>query len=153
MTSRRESGRGFGGELEELGEAPFDRGLLLLAEMSSEGSLMTGEYTRRCVGAARQFSDFVVGFIAQRCLNEAAGDRFITMTPGVSLPPANGATRDHGDGLGQQYNTPKSVILEKGIDVIIVGRGILKADSPKEEAERYRRAGWDAYEQRIASKK
>ena len=153
MHSRRESGRGIRGELEGLGDAPFDRGLLLLAEMSSEGSLMTGDYTRRCVGAARQYRDFVVGFIAQRCLNEAPGDTFITMTPGVSLPPANGASRDPGDGLGQQYNTPKNVILEKGSDVIIVGRGILKADNPQEEAERYRRAGWDAYEQRIALKK
>ncbi|KAI9797331.1 MAG: orotidine 5'-phosphate decarboxylase [Piccolia ochrophora] len=136
--------------LEKLGSQPIERALLLLAEMSTEGSLMTGAYTTSCVAMARQHRDFVVGFIAQKSLNSEPDDNFISFTPGVSLPPANGSKDGAaGDGLGQQYNTPRNVVLEKGCDVIIVGRGILAAEDRSKEAERYRREGWKAYQERI----
>ncbi len=51
--------------------------------------------------------------------------------------------------MGQQYRTPRSVVLEDGCDVVIVGRGILKARDRKREAERYRREAWRAYEERV----
>lgn len=145
----------------ELSEAPVARGLLLLAEMSSEGNLLTGPYTRRCVELARQHRDFVLGFVAQRCLNTEPGDNFISFTPGVSLPPPSGNGDGEGesvggvgkgvvgDGLGQQYRTPRLVVLEEGCDVVIVGRGILKARDRKREAERYRVEAWRAYEERV----
>jgi len=142
-----------------LGEAPVARGLLLLAEMSSEGNLLTGEYTRKCVDVARQHRDFVLGFIAQRSLNSEPEDNFVAFTPGVSLPPAgeedggSGGKEKRGDGLGQQYNTPRKVVLEEGCDVVIVGRGILGVRDKKGEAERYRREAWGAYEERIGTKK
>ena len=147
------------------------RGLLLLAQMSSEDNLFTAEYTKRCIELARQNRDFVLGFIAQEGLNEQKEDNFLTMTPGVSLPPSSSEELNQvssvsarrpsqhwppprrvsiplekvqGDGKGQQYNTPRRVILEKGADVIIVGRGIIEADDPSTEAERYRREGWQA---------
>lgn len=141
---------------------PSRKGLLLLAEMSSEGNLMTGAYTEQCVSLARQHRDFVLGFIAQRSLNVEPEDNFITLTPGVSLPPLastdqmTNITEDGiqereqgGDDLGQRYNSPRRIILEQGSDVIIVGRGILKASNRKMEAERYRREAWKAYEERI----
>lgn len=141
----------------ELPEVPVARGLLLLAEMSSEGNLLTGAYTRRCVELGRQHRDFVVGFVAQQCLNGEPGDNFITFTPGVSLPPPSGGGAEAagpgvgalGDGLGQQYRTPRKVVFEEGCDVVIVGRGILKARDRKKEAERYRVEGWRAYEERV----
>ena len=167
-----------------LDEPPVARGLLLLAEMSSEGNLLTGDYTRRCVETARQHRDFVLGFIAQRSMNSESGDNFICFTPGVSLPPSSSTTTDtdddeeeddddntddeeeedddaagdgvrsrakssRGDGLGQRYNTPRKVVLKEGCDVVIVGRGILKARDRKKEAERYRREAWRAYVERI----
>lgn len=134
---------------ENLGSTPYLRALLLLAEMSSEGNLLTGAYTTQCVEIARQHKDFVMGFIAQRSLNEKASDNFLTMTPGVSLPPPGKENEKMGDGLGQQYNTPRKVVLENGSDVIIVGRGILKAEDRAAEAERYRMEAWAAYEKRI----
>ncbi|TLD27731.1 orotidine 5'-phosphate decarboxylase [Venturia nashicola] len=136
--------------LAKLQPTPYLRGLLLLAEMSSEGNLLTGTYTQQCLDMARQQPDFVLGFIAQRSLNSEAGDNFITMTPGVSLPPP-GTEGDawKGDGKGQQYNDPRYVVLEKGVDVIIVGRGILNAKDRQAEAERFRKAAWEAYEERV----
>lgn len=50
-----------------------------------------------------------------------------------------------GDGLGQQYLTPEQVIKENQSDVIIVGRGILKAEDPVAAAQQYQEAGYKAY--------
>ncbi|KAI8960860.1 Orotidine 5'-phosphate decarboxylase [Daldinia sp. FL1419] len=132
-------------------EPPWERGLLILAQMSSEGNLMTKEYTQACVEAAREHKDFVMGFISQETLNSESADTFISMTPGCQLPP-DGDEEDSnvtGDGLGQQYNTPTKLVGQCGSDIVIVGRGILKAASPQMEAERYRRKAWKAYLGRI----
>lgn len=139
--------------LDDLAKVPLERGLLLLAEMSSEANLMTADYTRQCVSWARQHRDFVIGFIGQRSLNEEKEDNFLTLTPGVSLPPVgderSGRQTLGGDGLGQQYNTPRRVVYERGCDAIIVGRGILGAQDRATEAERYRREAWKAYLDRL----
>lgn len=117
---------------------PRKRGLLLLAEMSSEGSLAHGAYTQKAVEMAAQHADFVIGFICQRKLSD--DPRFIHMTPGVQM----GAGQD---ALGQRYRTPESVIAA-GSDLIIVGRGITQAKDPRAEAQKYKAAAWGAYEKR-----
>jgi uridine monophosphate synthetase len=133
-------------------EAPIDRGLLILAQMSSAGNFMNKEYTQACVEAAREHKDFVMGFVSQEALNSLPEDDFVHMTPGCQLPPPeedeNGPVA--GDGKGQQYNTPQKIIGLAGADIVIVGRGILKAIDPPSEAERYRAAAWKAYTERIA---
>lgn len=136
-------------QLARLGEVPFLRSLLLLAEMSSEGHLMTPEYQKATVDIARNKRAFVMGFIAQRSLNTEPEDNFITMTPGCQLPPPGQEGKKLGDNLGQQYNTPRKLILEQGCDIIIVGRGIVRAADRKAEAELYKEAAWAAYEERI----
>jgi uridine monophosphate synthetase len=139
-------------ELLRLGEVPYLRSLLLLAEMSSAGHLMTPEYQKQTVEIARNNRDFVMGFIAQRSLNTEPDDNFITMTPGCQLPPPGQEGKKMGDDLGQQYNTPHKLIFDQGCDIIIVGRGIVRASDRKAEAERYKRAAWTAYEKRIGKK-
>jgi uridine monophosphate synthetase len=143
--------------LERLGETPYLRALLLLAEMSSEGNLLTGAYTERCVELAREHRDFVIGFVAQRSLNSEPDDNFLTLTPGVSLPshvtPREREGKRRTDGLGQLYNSPRRAVYEQGADVVIVGRGIIKADDPGAEAERYRIEAWRAYEERTGLRK
>lgn len=133
-------------------EAPPERGLLILAQMSSAGNFMNKEYTQACVEAAREHSGFVMGYVAQSPLNTEPSDTFIHMTPGCQLPPEgdeeNGVVG--GDGKGQQYNTPQKLIGLCGTDIVIVGRGILKAADPPTEAERYRSRAWKAYLQRVA---
>jgi uridine monophosphate synthetase len=113
-----------------------NRGLLLLAELSSAGHLMDKDYMARTLKMAEPFSDFVIGFITQHALS--TDPHWINMTPGVSLATS-------GDKLGQQYVTPQKAIGENGSDIIIVGRGILAAKDPLNEARLYRQQGWDAY--------
>jgi uridine monophosphate synthetase len=139
--------------LARLGEAPFLRSLLLLAEMSSEGHLMTPEYQQKTLEIARNNRDFVMGFIAQRSLNTEPDDNFLTMTPGCQLPPAGQEGQKLGDALGQQYNTPRKLIFEQGCDIIIVGRGIVRSSDRAFEAARYRAEGWRAYEERVGGTK
>lgn len=113
-----------------------DRGLILLAEMSSRGHLMDAAYIEQTRLMAEQYPDFVIGFITQHAISH--DPRWINFTPGVKL--ASGT-----DPLGQQYVTPARAIIENGTDVIIVGRGITHAKEPAIEAKLYRIAGWDAY--------
>lgn len=135
---------------------PLGRGLLLLAEMSTKGSLAVGEYTEKAVRMARRHRDFVIGFIAQTRMDgvgatpgdDVSGEDFLVLTPGIGL-------ESKGDSMGQQYRTPREAVYESGCDIIIVGRGIYGTD-PKaidtitRQAERYMAAGWAAYLERLA---
>ncbi|KAL8842086.1 MAG: hypothetical protein Q9176_002778 [Flavoplaca citrina] len=142
--------------LKELGPPPHARGLLLLAQMSSENNLLNAEYTNACVSAARAHKDFVLGFIAQENLNADKKDEFLVFTPGVGFPPdgKNGVgAKNKGDGLGQQWRGPREVVRDEGADIVIVGRGIVNARDRASEAERYRQEAWKGYEERIERKK
>lgn len=141
--------------------APLGRGLLLLAEMSSAGALTKGAYTQACVVEAKKDSTgYVCGFIAMSRVDEVEGpntDRdLLILTPGVGLDVK-------GDAIDQQYRTPHQVINESGCDVIIVGRGVYGSlmteegerdkkaayEKVREQGQRYRKAGWEAYLSRI----
>jgi len=129
-----------------------------MAEMSSKGTLARAEYTyeslRMTRASRKSEGDFVIGFIAMRRFDEDpiatreqenADEDFLILTPGVAMDTK-------GDSLGQQYRTPRQVILESGCDVIIVGRGIYASGDIVEmrrQAEQYRTAGWNAYLERI----
>lgn len=126
--------------------------------MSSAGNLATGEYTKQTVAMARRYSEFVMGFVAMRRVDEdeltgggvpvGEGADFVIMTPGVGLD-------SKGDGKGQQYRTPDEVINQSGCDVIIVGRGIYGGGEGNEDSKivqeclRYKEAGWKAYLDRL----
>lgn len=147
---------------------PLGRGLLLLAEMSSAGSLAKGDYSKACVEEAmKDETEFVCGFIAQSRVDEryagvGKGRDLLVLTPGIGLDVK-------GDGLGQQYRTPEQTIVGGGSDVIIVGRGIYGAllqpevaiggslarakafVSVREQSQRYKEEGWRAYLKRIGA--
>ncbi|TPX43532.1 orotidine-5'-phosphate decarboxylase [Synchytrium endobioticum] len=135
------------------------RGCLLLAEMSSAGTLARDAYTADAVRMALARPDFVVGFIAMQRYDgivDASETRvdFLYMTPGVAMAAG-------GDAMGQQYKTPHNVIAERGCDVIIVGRGVYAhgdgkggvadLDTIRTRVQAFRKAGWDAYLERIAA--
>jgi uridine monophosphate synthetase len=118
------------------------RGILLLAQMSSDGNLVDEAYEKATLKMAEQYTDAVLGFICQHALS--AEPQWLYLTPGISLAAKK-------DSLGQTYGSPESAILERGCDIIIVGRGIITAADPKLEASRYQQAGWDAYLKRLAN--
>ncbi|PIT86371.1 MAG: orotidine-5'-phosphate decarboxylase [Candidatus Magasanikbacteria bacterium CG10_big_fil_rev_8_21_14_0_10_43_6] len=126
--------------LKEVG-LPRGRGLLLLAEMSPEGNLATGEYTQKTLDMAHAHKNFVIGFVAMKKLTD--DPTFIHMTPGVKLEVGT-------DALGQRYNTPDMVITTEESDIIIVGRGITEAENIPLAAKQYRNAGWAAYQKRLS---
>ena len=113
---------------------------------------MTKQYTQACVKAARENKHFVLGYVSQQSLNEEVEDSFLSFAPGISLPAEGEADGIKSDGKGQQWRAPQEVIGRDGIDVVIVGRGILGKIDRAKEAERYRQAAWDAYEQRAGLK-
>lgn len=117
------------------------RALLLLAEMSSYGTLAKEAYTEATIKMAEQHEDFVIGFI---CLKKKSSDpKWIYFTPGIQFA-------NDKDALGQTYQTPDSAI-KAGSDIIIVGRGIYQAEDPKQAASEYRKAGWSSYVRSLSS--
>lgn len=114
------------------------RGLLLLAEMSSKGALAHGDYTQTSIQMAHDYLDFVIGFVAQKQLTTNPG--LFHMTPGVQFLHSS-----VDDGLGQQYISPEQAVIENGSDIIIVGRGIYEAEAPLVAAKKYRKLSWEAY--------
>ncbi len=116
------------------------RGLLLLAEMSPKGNLIDPDYTQATIQMANAHPDFVIGFIATQRLTP--NPALIHFTPGIHIA-------DKGDALGQQYIGPEEAILQKDVDVIIVGRGIYEAADPRSAAEEYRHLAWQAYQQKL----
>lgn len=125
--------------LQEVG-LPKGRALLLLAQLSSTGNLITKEYEEQVIAMARSYPNFVIGFIAQSCV--AKDPALLHITPGVSFVQT-------GDSLGQQYQTPHYVIGTLKSDIIIVGRGICQAPDILIAAQEYRQAAWQAYETRL----
>ncbi len=122
-----------------------ERGILILAEMTSKGSLAVGEYTRTSVEIARKYPRSVLGFVATRELSgDAPGatsdEDFVVFTTGVNIS-------SKGDALGQQYQTPTTAI-EGGSDFLIAGRGIYAAQDPLTAVKEYQMVGWEAYERR-----
>ncbi|KAK5058909.1 hypothetical protein LTR84_011173 [Exophiala bonariae] len=128
-----------------------DRAILILAEMTSKGSLAIGDYTRASVEIARKYPQTVMGFVSTKELSSYSSDQstvtadnedFVVFTTGVNIS-------SKGDALGQQYQTPTSA-MAGGSDFLIAGRGIYAAADPVAAVKEYQAAGWEAYEQRCS---
>ncbi len=117
----------------------------VLARMSSQGNLINENYTRKCFEIARQFPQFITGFIGHG-KNAIDIQRFKSKFPGNELLLVPGVKLKRGhDNLGQQYLTVKDA-MDGGADCIIVGRGILKSSNPRSEAKLYRDLAWKIYQ-------
>lgn len=125
-------GRGLIQSLKNIADEHEDRGLLLLANMSTEESLFNETYQREILRMADQHSDFVCGFIAPSFRQTRLG--FLNFHPGVHL-------NSQGDSLGQSYRTPESMRNDL-VDSFIVGRGILQAKDQRRAAIEYQKRCW-----------
>jgi orotidine 5'-phosphate decarboxylase subfamily 1 len=118
---------------------------LVVAEMSSEGTLAKGDYTKESVKMAEKYPEFVIGFITQHVLSNS--EAFLNMTPGIQIGAPKGT-------LGQQYNDPITA-FKRGTDIIIVGSGIYGKKTLTEKFQSlkdHKEQGWNAYLERIAVK-
>lgn len=126
---------------------PDQRAFLILAEMTSKGSLATDSYTQQCIEVARKYSQSTIGFVATQAIatdpNESttSSEDFLVFTIGINM-------KSSGDKLGQQYQTPADAV-RRGADFIIAGRGIYASPNPIESAKEYQEQGWRAYLQRV----
>jgi len=97
---------------------------------------------------AERRSDFVAGVVSQSAVG-ISSPGLVQLTPGVQVQASDaGGASPPGDGLGQQYNSPEEVVLRRGADVAVVGRGVTKSDNVAEAARSYRDLLWAAYEKR-----
>lgn len=115
---------------------PLSRGLLLLAEMSSAGTLADDAYAKKVVEMGEANADFVMGFVSQRKLSENPG--MIHFTPGIKM-------HEGKDSLGQRYTTVEDAICRRKTDIVIVGRDIAGAADPLAAAKMYRQAAWESH--------
>ena len=99
--------------------------LIVIVEMSSSGHLMNQEYQDKATEIIDTL-DNVVGVVAQHRITSSK--ELLHFVPGISLTKSS-------DGVGQQYNTPKS---KEFADVFVIGRGIYLADDPAKEVVKYK---------------
>jgi uridine monophosphate synthetase len=119
-------------------EANRDIGVLLVAQMSSDGNLFNDDYTQRCMELAKANAPFVLGYVGQSRLAPRA-EGLLQFTPGVSLD-------QQGDKLGQRYCSPQVAVEERGADFVIVGRGVTAAgDDAAVSAQRYSQEIWKIF--------
>lgn len=120
----------------------IERGIFLLAEMSSAENLITEGYNASTVKLAQDFPGSVCGIVGQKpqCVDVPG---MIQLTPGIQLDKLK-------DNLGQQYNTPEHAVA-RGADIGVVGRGIIESDNPLEAALIYKKQLWEAYIKRVTS--
>ncbi|KAH8326429.1 hypothetical protein KR067_007361 [Drosophila pandora] len=121
-----------------------ERGVFLLSEMSASGNLIDAKYKESSNKIATEGADvdFVAGVVCQSS-DAFAFPGLLQLTPGVKID-------ESVDQLGQQYQTPEHVVKERGADIGVVGRGILKAANPEKAAQTYRDRLWAAYQDRVA---
>jgi orotidine 5'-phosphate decarboxylase subfamily 1 len=122
--------------LKEIG-LPRGRGLLLLAEMSTEGNLITPVYREKTLKMAQENKDFVVGLLARDHQNQ--DPTLLNFTTGVH-------SSEKGDNLGQHYLTVEEAIQQKGADFVIVGRGVYTHAQPATMARHYKVQAFNAYQ-------
>lgn len=108
--------------------------------MSSKGALTNKSHVEATYKYAQSNKDFVIGYISQYKIDSS--DSMIHMTPGIQIDSTS-------DGLGQQYITPETAILERGVDIIIVGRGITSSPDKASTAKSYRDIAMSAYKQLV----
>ena len=115
-------------------------GLILIAEMSTKDALTSEAYTEQVLRIAEKNKDVVLGVVAQNYRPQSAA--LMLFTPGIHTNPKS-------DEYGQVYKQPSEAFTKRGVDVMIVGRGVYRAKDVAQKAAEYRKIGWESYQKRI----
>lgn len=114
-----------------------DTALIAIVGLSSSDTLTDLAYIQRAMEIVNDKKQYFAGIVAQHnLLGSESG--LLQFTPGINI-----STK--GDKHGQTYNTPEKAFSSKATDIMIVGRGIYRAENPVEAAITYKKEGWDAY--------
>ncbi|CAI6360499.1 unnamed protein product [Macrosiphum euphorbiae] len=119
------------------------RGVFIVAELSCNGNLISEQYIKETVKIAEEYKDIVAGLVCQSH-DVISSPSLLQLTPGVNIKNTN-------DNLGQQYQSPSDIILTKGADIAVVGRGIYQDDNPAEAAKVYKESLWNTYLERVSN--
>lgn len=92
---------------------------------------------------ADEYKNIVAGLVCQSP-DVILSPSLIQLTPGVNMKKSN-------DNLGQKYDNPSDVILCKGADIAVVGRGIYLDNNPAEAAKIYKEWLWNTYLERVSN--
>lgn len=92
---------------------------------------------------AEEYKDIVAGLVCQSH-DIISSPSLLQLTPGVNIKNSN-------DNLGQLYQSPSYIVLTKGADIAVVGRGIYQDDNPAEAAKLYKESLWDTYLERVSN--
>ena len=114
-----------------------NQGGLLIAQMSNEGNLLDDQYMKKTIEIAEKHREDIIGFICQK---KIADSEFIYMIPGINID----CKEDNSD---QQYITPQEA-MERGGDIMIIGRGIIGKENILEECRKYQEIGWRSYQEK-----
>ncbi len=122
-------------------ETRYERGVVILSQMTSEGNLFSPDVRDRALEIAKEYCDFVIGFIGAPAgdgslalIRAQAWPEFLIFVPGVNI-------QNQKDALSQTYVLPEIAIREGG-DIIIVGRGIYEDEDPERAAVKYKERAW-----------
>ncbi len=126
--------------LQSIGK-PLNKGLILIAQMSSQGNWMDLNYTHQTLRLAAEYPDYIFGFICMKKISDHPGH--LHFTPGVQL-------EENTDHLCQQYRCISHVLGEDQSDIAIVGKGIVQASDPLKAVQQYQQEGWRAYQKRLS---
>ena len=107
--------------------------IILVAEMSNDGNLIDYNYTNNVKQMALNNEDDVLGFVSQNYLLE----NFLCFTPGIRL-------ENISDNSDQKYITPEKAI-NRGSDILIIGRGIIDSENILESCWLYQNEAWRHY--------
>lgn len=117
-------------------------GLIVVAQMSTKDTLTNSDYTNKAIQIAEKNRDLVVGVVSQTKRSDS--EDILMLTPGINI-------HESCDGMGQVYNTPQNAIETRGVDIIIVGRGVYTSNNPEKIVSKYREIGWNSYLKRISN--
>lgn len=110
-------------------------GVIIVAQMSTQDTLTSDDYTDKAIKIAEEHKDVVIGVVSQTKKPNDSGQ--LMFTPGINL-------NSGGDSKGQVYNSPEEAFNKRGIDIMIVGRGIYESNDTEKTAEEYRKIGWSS---------